>query len=224
MLTPRTVRKPVPVAGAGTRHAPGSMSKLRQVQVRRLIQGDDSDSGGEEPRSGAVDSGASAATPPVHGPEAWQIACEIAEKVVSGEGHKRATPPAPSTSPQHDAPLSPGASPASVTPMALSVLQQWGSGFATPETAASLERRAAGAHAATASGVKQWLRANDAFEPSAGRPKPRGALAGAGMPQSSVGLLLLQNTWGGFYVGALLPARFSLADGMSVLPAAGCRA
>ena len=211
MLTPHTVRRTV--AGAGKGNAPGSaMSRMRQVQVRRLIQGDDSDSGGEEPRRRAVDRGAAAASlSATHGHEAWQIACETAEQVVRGAG-PRIKPPAPSTPPQHDAPLSPSASPASVTPMALSVLHEWGSGLTAPhssagagaQTAAS-ESTALSAHATTASGVKQWLRANDAFEP-ASRPKPRGA----GLPQCSVGALLLQDTWGRFYVGALLPARLAL--------------
>jgi hypothetical protein len=243
MLTPRTVRKVARSADA----KPGSLSRLKQVQVRRLIQDDDSDSGGEEPRlltlfEQRVRGAAAVSTSPPSpsdGPDAWRLACKTAEHVIK--------PPAISTTPQHDTPMSPGASPASVTPMALSVLHEWGTGLTirkfaqtaacestalSPRTTAFSPRTTTSTTAlsprttstalsprtTTASAVKQWLRADDANEHCADRPKPRAAMAGGGRPKSSVGALLLQDTWGRFCVQALLPGRLALL----IVGDAGC--
>jgi len=240
MLTPRTVRKvsrSADAKGAGL-----SISRLKRFEVRRLIQDDDSDSGGEEPGLIALFErrvrGAAAVSTsppsPSDGPDPWRLACKTAEHVIRGADDPRGEPPATSTTPQHDTPMSPGASPASVTPMALSVLHVWGTGLAlSPRTTALSPRTTTSTTAlsprtpstalsprtTTASAVKQWLRADDANEPCADRPKPRAAMAGGGgRPKSSVGALLLQDTWGRFCVHALLSGRLALL----IVGDAGC--
>ena len=257
MLTPRTVRK-----GVRSAEKDGSLSRLKQVQVRRIIQGDDSDSGGEEERLNALLEqrvrGAAAVSPsppsPSDGPDAWRLACETAEYVIRGADDPRGEPHA---SPEHNNTMSPGASPESVTPMALSVLHEWGTGLTITgscirNSAAALESTALSPHTttsttalsprkthdqqygveprttstvlsprkSTASAVKQWLRADDANEPCADRSKPRAGMAGGrpGKPKSSVGALLLQDTWGRFCVQALVPGRLALL----IVGDAGC--
>ena len=212
MSTPRAIQTKVRQTQPPSRQSPVPKTLPRVgAEVRRIIEAEESDSGGEEA------SGASVCTPPPH-LSVSQIARNKAlqtMKMASTQASRgkspllRANPvsQSPSRTPKSPGLDSDTLASRQVTPIAMSGLtQKWGEGKIPPSGACTTSRK--GFTSESAEEVKQWLRASSAVSTNAAAV--RVALAGGdfpGRPQSSVGVLFMQDQWGRFYVAAVAAGR-----------------